>query len=225
MKPGDIKKEIVESFVGNHSGLYSDWIVTSATAGKSPPRRRPSPTRRRRKKPPPAKTEAQRKGSHVLDRHANRHSKDAIKVEVEARRAQMNKKADNVLLGKTVIKRRELAQLQKESGFGVTELRKVMDSFKAHSSYDATHSSVNRDHFHEIMSEVFEHMTPEMSSRLFDSMDDGEPPRLVRLSAAASRPGCLLRCVCLCVGLHVRVHVFVCAREYQMLLGWWTIVS
>ncbi len=182
LKPGDIKKEIVESFVGNHSGLYSDWIATSSTAGKSPPRRRLSPTRRRRKKVPPA-AEEPRKGMHVMDRHVNRHSKEAIKVEVEARRAQANRKPDNVMLGSIVMRKRELAQLQKDSGFGTAELRAVMESFKAHSSYDATHNSVNNDHFAQIMSEVFDHMTPEMSDRLFDSMDGGECSQRVCLSA------------------------------------------
>lgn len=206
----------MESFVGNHSGLYSDWIATSSTAGKSPPRRRLSPTRRRRKKPPLA-AEEPRKGSHIMDRHVNRHSREAIKVEVEARRAQMNRKADNVLLGSTVMKRRELAQLQKDSGFGTAELRAVMESFKAHSSYDATHNSVNREHFAAIMSDVFEHMTPDMSNRLFESMDGGERSQRAYLSAVTPPLGSHD------AHLYVFVRVFfVC---YKMVLGWWTTVS
>ena len=35
LEPGEIKKEIVDSFDGTHSGLYSDWQRTSPNARKT----------------------------------------------------------------------------------------------------------------------------------------------------------------------------------------------
>lgn len=184
----------MDSFVGNHSGLFSDWMATSSTAGKPPPPRRRSPTRRRRKKPEPAKDEA-RKGSHVNDRHVNRHSREAIKIEVQARRAHANRgqfRLDTVILEGTVMKRNELAALQKESGFGTQELQAVMKSFKSHSSYDEKNPVVNKEHFAEVMGDVFEHMNRALADKLFDSMDDGEPlsprqPLPYRLTSHSTR--------------------------------------
>jgi len=54
------------------------------------------------------------------------------------------------------VARNELASMQKETGFGTAELRKVMDSFKSHASFNPDHSQVNKDHFFEVMSDVFD---------------------------------------------------------------------
>lgn len=168
LKPDDIKKEIVESFVGNHSGLFSDW---EALGGReSPSRRRGSPQKRRHKKV--VKVAEAAKAHSVSDRHVNRHSREHIKQDVEARRMRQNKKQDNVILGSTIIARNELTAMQEETGFGTDELRKVMESFKAHASFDPEHNKVTPEHFYEVMTDVFDGMTQEMSLSLFKSMDD-----------------------------------------------------
>ena len=167
LKPDDIKKEIVESFVGNHSGLFSDW---EALGGReSPSRRGGSPQKRRHKI---VKVAEAAKAHSVSDRHVNRHSREHIKQDVEARRMRQNKKQDNVILGSTIIARNELTAMQEETGFGTDELRKVMESFKAHASFDPEHNKVTPEHFYEVMTDVFDGMTQEMSLSLFKSMDD-----------------------------------------------------
>ena len=173
LKPGDIKKEIVESYAGNHSGAWSDWQATSPKArmkiGDLAAARRRSPQKKRRPKRRSPSPGGGRKGKPV-----NRHSRDAIKAEVDARRAQY-KPEEKVLLLKsaagekgTVLRRADLAQMQSDTGFGTDELRKVMRSFKAHAG-GAT--AVTKANFEAVMSDVFDRMTPEFCDRLFTSMD------------------------------------------------------
>ena len=173
LKPGDIKKEIVESYAGNHSGAWSDWQATSPKArmkiGDLAAARRRSPQKKRRPKRRSPSPSGGRKGKPV-----NRHSRDAIKAEVDARRAQY-KPEEKVLLLKsaagekgTVLRRADLAQMQNDTGFGTDELRKVMRSFKAHAG-GAT--AVTKANFEAVMSDVFDRMTPEFCDRLFTSMD------------------------------------------------------
>ena len=88
-----------------------------------------------------------------------------------------------------------LAALQKESGFGTQELQAVMKSFKSHSSYDEKNPVVNKEHFAEVMGDVFEHMNRALADKLFDSMDDGEPlsPRQPLPYRLTSHSTCALR--------------------------------
>jgi Ca2+-binding EF-hand superfamily protein len=171
LEPGEIKKEIVDSFDGTHSGLYSDWQRTSPNARKTlrtmrQERIKERSTHKRRHRRSPTKQRGSR-------RPENRHDLNHSRREAEARQyAADTERHDVVMLSRTVLSKRAFAKLQEETNFGVQELKNIMSAFQRHADHDPSTRSVNGAHFSEVIRELFDHITPDLCDELFESMDE-----------------------------------------------------
>ena len=188
VRPGDIRQEVSESFVGNHSGLFSDWIATSERSRQGRAALVEEYKQRRRSRSQALARESKRPQSRSGPRRAiktsgapsmmkrtsahSRHSLASLKQQVESKRLARKSSELVVLVPGTLIKRSELAELQKLSGFRCEDLRAVMRAFQAHTNHDPVHNAVTREHFAEVMGELFNETTPQVMDRLFVSMDE-----------------------------------------------------
>ena len=188
VRPGDIRQEVSESFVGNHSGLFSDWIATSERSRQGREALVEEYKQRRRSRSQAIARESKRLQSRSGPRRVaetsgapsmmnrtsahSRHSLVSLKQQVESKRLALEASERVVLVPGTVVKRSELAELQKLSGFSCEDLRAVMRAFQAHANHDPVHNAVTREHFAEVMGELFNETTPQVLERLFVSMDE-----------------------------------------------------
>lgn len=101
----------------------------------------------------------------------NRHGLGGLKQQVEAKRLALKASEKVLFIPGTILKRSELVELHKLSGFGCEDLRAVMRAFQAHGGHDPAHSAVTREQFGEVMGELFDQTTPELLDQLFVTMD------------------------------------------------------